>query len=65
MTCTSSGVRTSEAECRAEKVEAKTQIIGIFKSGSSGPMLKVTGREETCPSMGCVFDLVYQLRKQP
>ena len=59
------GVRTSEAECRGEKVVAETQIAGNFKSGSSGPTLRVTGREETCPSMKCVFDLVYQLRRQP
>jgi hypothetical protein len=57
-------IRGSQAECRGEKSEIKTQLEGRVVRGRDGPTLELSGREEWCPKMGCIFAVTYRLVKR-
>ena len=56
--------RTSEAECRGQSTSVTTQLKGRVNLSAGGKQLKVSGREETCPTLGCVFSVTYRLAKK-
>ena len=57
-------VRSSQANCRGEESEIKTRLEGRVVRGRDGPTLELSGREELCPKLGCIFTLTYRLVKK-
>jgi hypothetical protein len=57
-------VRGSHADCRGEESEIKTRLEGRVVRGRDGPTLELSGREELCPKMGCIFTVTYRLVKK-
>jgi hypothetical protein len=56
--------RTSKAECQGIKSEVITRLKGQIGQSSAGPTLELSGQEQACPKMGCVFDLSYRLARK-
>jgi len=56
--------RTSQAECRGESTSVTTSLTGRVTVNGAARQLEVTGREETCPTLGCIFEVTYRLVKK-
>jgi hypothetical protein len=56
--------RTSHAECQGVGSDVTTRLEGTIGRSTAGPTLEVSGQEDTCPHMGCVFAVSYRLVKQ-
>jgi hypothetical protein len=57
-------VRRSEASCQGVKVENRTEMKGAAFEGRNGDAIEISGREATCPSMGCKFAVIYRLTRR-
>jgi hypothetical protein len=56
--------KRAEAECDGRKLESRTEMKGSAFEGKAGDSIQVSGRETSCPSLGCVFQ-VYRLTRKP
>ena len=56
--------RTSKAECKGESTSVTTSLTGRVTANGASRQLEVTGREETCPTLGCIFEVTYRLVKK-
>jgi hypothetical protein len=57
-------VKRSEPVCDGHEREAQTDLKGQVSEGQPGDSLEVSGREYSCPSMGCSVELTYRLTRR-
>jgi len=57
-------VKRSEPVCDGHEREAQTELKGHASEGKTGDSIEVSGREYSCPSMGCSFVLTYRLTRR-
>jgi len=57
-------IRTSKAECGGQSTSVTTQLKGSVKLSATAKQLEISGREESCPALGCAFSVTYRLAKK-